>query len=119
MSPIVSFDPRPLYQRTVFNDVIESFRCDLLSLHEPPAFLDILIPSTKKVENDHTYACSDGSSFENNTITATEFSTLHVETTNVPVFSQLKGEELFGVCCHQGISKCFLRNTGKNRVGNT
>ena len=94
VSPIVSFDPRPLDQRTVSNDAIESFRCDLLSLHEPPAFLDILIPSTKKVENDHTYACSDGSSFENNTITATEFSTLDVETTNVPVFSQLKGEEL-------------------------
>ena len=51
MSPIVSFDPRPLDQCTVSNaDVIESFRCDLLSLHEPPEFLDILISSTKKVE---------------------------------------------------------------------
>lgn len=55
-SPVVSFDPRPVNQRKLGDEAIERFRCDLLSLSEAPAFLDLLIPSVKKIKHDHTYS---------------------------------------------------------------
>lgn len=42
-----TYDPRPLEHRSVRLDALEKLRCDLLSLNQPCAFLDILVPPAK------------------------------------------------------------------------
>ena len=39
---------------------METLRCDLLSLNQPCAFLDILVPSLDKITHDHTYSLLSG-----------------------------------------------------------
>ena len=34
---------------------VETLRCDLLSLNQPCAFFDILVPPLDKITHDHTY----------------------------------------------------------------
>ena len=51
-----SYDPRPPEYRTLGNNVIEELRCNLVSLNQPSAFLDILVPSKEKVKHDQTYS---------------------------------------------------------------
>ena len=43
--PVVRFDPRPPDYRQLTSEAIEKFRCDLLSLNQPSAFLECLVPS--------------------------------------------------------------------------
>ena len=38
------------------NKVIEELHCNLLSLNQPSALLDILVPLKEKVKHDHTYS---------------------------------------------------------------
>ena len=52
----MNYDPRPLEYRTIGIDTVEELRCNLLSLNQPSAFLDILVPSKEKVKHDHTYS---------------------------------------------------------------
>ena len=49
------FDPRPLPLRAADPVALERFRCDLLTLQQPCAFLSVIIPSVKKIEHDHCY----------------------------------------------------------------
>ena len=39
---------------------MENLRYDLLSLSEPCAILDILVPSAKKIKHDHSYTLPPG-----------------------------------------------------------
>ena len=66
VSPLVTFDPRPIDQRKIGDEVVEKFRCDLLSLKEPPAFLDSLVPSVEKIKHDHTYSQLPSAELEHN-----------------------------------------------------
>ena len=50
------YDPRPPEYRQVSLEAVEKLRCDLLSLNQPCAFLDILFPSVDKVMHDHSYS---------------------------------------------------------------
>ena len=49
------FDPRPLPLGAADPVALERFRCDLLTLQQPCAFLSVIIPSVKKIEHDHCY----------------------------------------------------------------
>ena len=51
-----SYDHRPPEYQTFGNNVIEELCYNLLSLNQPSAFLDILVPSKEKVKHDHTYS---------------------------------------------------------------
>ena len=53
---ISTFDPRQPEHRKNSTGAIENLRCDLLSLEQHCAFLDILVPSVDKINHDHTYA---------------------------------------------------------------
>ena len=55
-----TYDPRPVEYRIVDNAALEGLRCDLQSLNQRSAFLDILMPSKEKVEHDHTYSSPSG-----------------------------------------------------------
>ena len=39
-----NYNPQPPEYRTLGNNVIEELHCKLLSLNQPSAFLDILVP---------------------------------------------------------------------------
>ena len=51
-----TFDPRQPEDRKLCEGTIEELRCNLLTLNQHCAFLDILIPSVNKIAHDHTYA---------------------------------------------------------------
>lgn len=53
-------------------EAVEKLRCDLLSLNQLCAFLDILVPSVDKIQHDHCYALPPAAndSTTNNSITA-------------------------------------------------
>ena len=53
------FDPRPLKFQTLNQQSLEELRCNLLMLKNPPAFLNILLPSVEKIKHDHCY-CQKG-----------------------------------------------------------
>ena len=55
-SPIVSFDPCPANHHHLTNKEIETFRCSLLSLNMPFAFLECLVPCFDKINHDHCYS---------------------------------------------------------------
>ena len=50
------YDPCPPEYRQVSLEAVEKLHCDLLSLNQPCAFLDILVPSVDKVMHDHSYS---------------------------------------------------------------
>ena len=52
------FDPRQPEYRKADDKLLEEFRCNLLTINQPCAFLDILIPPIKIIDHDHTYAAS-------------------------------------------------------------
>ena len=57
----VIFDPRPPHLRGIDTfSRIERLRCDLQDLQQPCGFLNIIIPSTEKVQHDHTYSIDQG-----------------------------------------------------------
>ena len=59
-SSLSMFDPRQPHQRTLDTTAVETLCCDLLSLNQPCAFLDILVPSLDKITHDHTYSLLSG-----------------------------------------------------------
>ena len=59
-SSLSTFDPRQPHQRTFDTAAVETLRCDLLSLNQPCAFLDILVPPLDKITHDHTYSLPSG-----------------------------------------------------------
>ena len=52
------FDPRQPEYRKADDKLLEEFRCNLLSINQPCAFLDMLIPPIKIIDHDQTYAAS-------------------------------------------------------------
>ena len=52
---VVRFDLRPPDYRQLTSEAIEKFCCDLLSLNQPSAFLECLVPSVEKIKHDHCY----------------------------------------------------------------
>ena len=54
-SSLVLFDPRLSGNQKIGNEAIEKLRCDLLSLDQSPAFLDVLVPSVDKIDHDHKF----------------------------------------------------------------
>ena len=53
--PVVRFDLRPPDYRQLTSEAIEKFCCHLLSLNQPSAFLECLVPSVEKIKHDHCY----------------------------------------------------------------
>ena len=53
--PVVRFDLRPPDYRQLTSEANEKFCCDLLSLNQPSAFLEYLVPSVEKIKHDHCY----------------------------------------------------------------
>ena len=52
---VVRFDPRPPDCCQLTSEAIEKFCCDLLSVNQPSAFLECLVPSVEKIKHDHCY----------------------------------------------------------------
>ena len=59
-SSLSNFNPRQPHHRTIDSEAVENLRYDLLSLSEPCAILDILVPSAKKIKHDHSYTLPPG-----------------------------------------------------------
>ena len=53
-----TFDPRQPDDCKLGSEALEKLHCDLLSLNQPCAFLNILVPSVEKIRHDHTYSKS-------------------------------------------------------------
>ena len=52
------FDLRQPHQCTLDTTAVETLRCNLLSLNQPCAFLNILVPSLDKITHNHTYSAA-------------------------------------------------------------
>ena len=50
-----TFDPRQPNHRNLGCEAMGKLCCDLLSLNQPCAFLDILVPSVDEIRHDHTF----------------------------------------------------------------
>ncbi len=53
---MIVYDPRPFNERMSDPKALERFRCDLLGLSQPVGFLNIIIPLTDLIVQDHCYA---------------------------------------------------------------
>ena len=67
------YDPRPPEHHRVSLEAVEKLRCDLLSLNQPCAFLDILVPSVDKIQHNHCYALPPAANDSTKGIARVEF----------------------------------------------
>ena len=60
-----TFDPRQPDHWKLSSEAMEKLRCDVLSLNQPCAFLDILVPLVHKIRHDHTHSMPSRNEVEN------------------------------------------------------
>lgn len=77
-----TFDPRQPDDRKLGSEALEKLRCDLLSLNQPCAFLNILVPSVEKIRHDHTYSKSPDE----------EVANVYAEPDEIPSLSHSQGQ---------------------------
>ena len=49
------YDPRPSHLRVADPQALEDLRCNLLQINKPCGYLNVILPSLKKIQHDHCY----------------------------------------------------------------